>query len=641
MWHELRLLSWRITPVAFGLELNGPSRATNSWHDTQTGNDTCARLRNPPNPANVYGKFASMNRSPKLFTLLLATGLAAFAQQYTISTVAGIGGVLGYDGDGAAATSAQLVRPFRVAADSNGNIYIADYYSYRIRMVTASSGNISTIAGNGSPGYAGDNDAATSASIADVHGIAVDPSGNVYIADTGNNRVRKIDTSGKITTFAGSGTRGYSGDGAAATAAALWFPCGLAFDSSGNLYISDYGNSTVRKVDSKGTISTVAGTGIYGFSGDGGSASKAALAYPYAIAFDSAGNLLIADTGNTDIRKVDTSGNISTLISGITPENIAVDSTGAIYFVDGVSSIVQKILPGGAIIPIAGDGKSYFAGDGGPALQAELSQPQGVATDKSGNVFVADTQNQVIRQLTPVSFSVAAVTNAASSQSGPIAPGEIVTLYGVGLGPSTLTQYTPNPDGSIPTTLAGVQVTFNSTPAPLLYVSDTQIAAIVPYSLQNSGSAQVAVNYNGGTSAAMSVKVANTAPGLFTANTTGSGQAAAVNANGTLNNTSNPARIGDIVSLYATGEGQTTPGGVDGKLAPAKAPLPKPIANVTATIGGQPAQVTYYGAAPGEVEGLMQVNVQIPSGVQPGDAPVVISAGGASSPAGVTLAITQ
>jgi len=582
-----------------------------------------------------------MNRSPKLFTLLLATGLAAFAQQYTISTVAGIGGVLGYDGDGGPATSAQLVRPFRVALDSKGNIYIADYYSYRVRMVTASSGEINTIAGNGSPGYSGDNDAATSASIADVHGIAVDSSGNVYIADTGNNRVRKIDTSGKITTFAGNGTRGYSGDGAAATAAALWFPCGLAFDSAGNLYISDYGNSTVRKVDSKGTISTVAGTGSYGFSGDGGSASKAALAYPYAITFDGAGNLLIADTGNTDIRKVDTSGNISTLISGITPENIAVDSTGAIYFVDGVSSIVQKILPGGTIIPIAGDGKSYFAGDGGPALQAELSQPQSVATDKSGNVFVADTQNQVIRQLTPVPFSVAAIANAASSQSGPIAPGEIVTIYGVGLGPSTLTQYTPNPDGSIPTTLAGVQVTFNSAPAPLIYVSDTQIAAIAPYSLQNPGPAQVSVNYNGDTSAAMSVKVANAAPGLFTANTTGSGQAAAVNANGTPNSTSNPARIGDVISLYATGEGQTTPGGVDGKLAPLNPPFPKPVANVTATIGGEPAQVTYYGAAPGEVEGLMQVNVQIPAGVEAGDVPVVISVGGVASPAGVTLAITQ
>ena len=582
-----------------------------------------------------------MNRSPKFFTLLLATGLAAFAQQYTISTVAGIGGVLGYDGDGAAATSAQLVRPFRVAVDSKGNIYIADYYSYRIRMVTASNGTINTIAGNGTPGYSGDNEAATSASIGDIHGIAVDSSGNVFIADTANSRVRKIDTAGKITTFAGNGNRGYTGDGAAATGAELWFPAGLAFDSSGNLYISDYGNATVRKVDSKGTISTVAGTGSFGFGGDGASASKATLAYPYAITFDSSGNLLIADVGNTNIRKVDSSGNISTLISGITPENIAVDATGAIYFVDGTSSIVQKILPGGTIIPIAGNGSSFFAGDGGPALQAELNQPQGVATDTSGNVYVADTQNQVIRELTPISFSVGAATNAASSQSGPIAPGEIVTLYGVGLGPSALTQYKPNSDGSIPTTLAGVQVFFDYTPAPLIYVSATQVAAIVPYSMQNAGTAQISVTYNGATSVATPFPVGNTAPGIFTASTTGSGQAAAVNANGTLNNTSNPARIGDVVSLYATGEGQTTPNGVDGKLAPLNPPYPKPIANVTATVGGQPAQVTYYGAAPGEVAGLMQVNVQIPAGVQPGDVPVVISVGGVASPAGVTLAITQ
>jgi uncharacterized protein (TIGR03437 family) len=583
-----------------------------------------------------------MNRSLKLFTLLLASGLAAFAQQYTISTPVGIGGVLGFDGDGGPAISAQFARPFRVTLDSHGNIYIADYYNYRIRMVTASTGIINTIAGDGTPGYAGDNDLAVNASIADVHGVAVDSSGNVYIADTANSRVREISvTSGNITTFAGNGNRGYAGDGAAATAATLWFPSGLAFDSAGNLYISDYGNATVRKVDSRGTITTVAGTGSYGFSGDGGAASKAALAYPYSIRFDSAGNLFIADTGNTDIRKVDTSGNISTLVSGIIPEDIALDSAGAIDFVDGITSFVQKILPGGTIIPIAGNGTAFFSGDGGPANQAEVNQPQGVFTDSSGNVYVADTQNQVIRLLTPVSFSVGAATNAASSQSAPIAPGEIVTLYGVGLGPSMLTQYTPNPDGSIPTTLAGVQVFFDSTPAPLIYVSATQIAAIVPYSMQNAGTAQVSVTYGGATTVTTPFIVGNTAPGIFTANTTGSGQAAAINQNGTLNNASNPARIGDIVSLYATGEGQTTPGGVDGKLAPLNPPYPKPIANVTATIGGQPAQVTYYGAAPGEVAGLMQVNVQIPAGVQPGDVPVVISAGGVASPAGVTLAITQ
>lgn len=582
-----------------------------------------------------------MNRSPKLFTLLLASGLAGFAQQYTISTVAGIGSVLGFDGDGGAPNSAQFARPFRVAIDSKGNIYIADYYNYRVRMVTASSNTINTIAGNGTPGYSGDNEAGINASIADIHGIAIDSSGNVYIADTANSRVRKITTAGIISTYAGNGTRGYTGDGAAATSAELWFPCGLAFDSSGNLYISDYGSSTVRKVDSKGTITTVAGTGSFGYSGDSGSASKAQLGYPYSIRFDSAGNLLIADTGNTDIRKVDTSGNISTVISGITPEDIAVDATGAICFVDGVTSYVQKILPGGTIIPIAGNGTAAFSGDGGPANQAQVNQPQGVATDSSGNVYVADTQNQVIRKLVPVSFSVGAALNAASSQSGPVAPGEIVTLYGVGLGPSTLTQYKPNPDGSIPTTVAGVQVFFDYTAAPLLYVSATQIAAIVPYGMQNAGTAQVSVSYNGATSVATPFPIGNTAPGIFTANTTGAGQASAVNQNGTLNNASNPARIGDIVSVYATGEGQTSPAGVDGKLAPLLPPYPKPIANVTATVGGQPAQVTYYGAAPGEVAGLMQVNVQIPAGVQPGDVPVVIFVGGVASQAGVTLAITQ
>ncbi|HWD98631.1 MAG TPA: IPT/TIG domain-containing protein [Bryobacteraceae bacterium] len=583
-----------------------------------------------------------MNRVQKVFALLLASGLAAFAQQYTISTVAGIGGVQGFVGDEGPATSGELDKPFRVAVGSSGNFYIADYYTYVIRMVTASTGNINTIAGDGVPGYAGDNGPATSASIADVHGIAVDSSGNVYIADTSNSRVRKIDTSGNIATFAGNGTRGYAGDGAAATGAELWFPAGLAFDSSGNLYIADYGSSTVRKVDTKGNISIVAGTGSFGDSGDGGSAAKAALGYPYSIAFDQSGNLFIADTSNNNIRKVDTSGNISTYISNIMPENIAIDATGAIYFVDGVTSYVQEILPGGTIIPIAGNGSPFFAGDGGPALQAELGQPQGVAATSSGNVYVADTQNEAIRLLTPVPFSVGAITNAASSLSGPIAPGEIVTIYGAGLGPSTLTQYKPDSNGYIPTTLAGVQVTFNNAPAPLIYVSATQIAAIVPYSMHNAGTAQVSVNYNGGTSVVMPVPVVDTAPGIFTANTTGSGQAAAVNADGTLNSTAHPAKIGNDISLFVTGEGQTTPEGVDGKPAPLNPPYPKPNAGVSVMIGGQPALVSYYGGAPGEVAGLMQVNVQIPQSIQTGDAvPVSVLVGGAPSQTTVTIAVSQ
>jgi uncharacterized protein (TIGR03437 family) len=582
-----------------------------------------------------------MNRLQKVFALLLASGLAAFAQQYTISTVAGIGGVQGFV-DGGPATQAELDKPFRVAVDSSGNIYIADYYTYVIRMVTASTGNIKTIAGDGVPGYAGDNEAATSASIADVHGIAVDSSGNVYIADTSNSRVREIDKTGKITTFAGNGTRGYAGDGGAANAAQLWFPAALAFDSSGNLYIADYGNSTVRKVDTKGNMSTVAGTGGFGYSGDGGSAAKAALGYPYSIAFDKAGNLFIADTGNNNIRKMDTSGNISTYISNVTPENIAIDATGAIYFVDGVTSYVQEILPGGTIIPIAGNGSPFFAGDGGPALQAELQQPQGVAVTPSGNVYVADTQNEAIRLLTPVPFSVGAVTNAASSVSGPIAPGEIVAIYGTGLGPSTLTQYKPDSNGYIPSTLAGVQVMFNNAAAPLIYVSATQIAAIVPWSMHNAGTAQVSVNYNGGTSVAMSVSVVDTAPGIFTANTTGSGQAAVVNADSTLNSAAHPAKIGAYISLFVTGEGATTPDGVDGKPAPLSPPYPKPNAGVSVMIGGQPALVSYYGGAPGEVAGLMQVNVQIPPSIQTGDAvPVSVLVGGAASQTTATIAVSQ
>ncbi len=617
---------------------NGPRRAR--FHTTQRGsvrerleqiaqNDSMNRLEAGYTAHNAR---RSGRLCAQVFTLLLLSGLAGSAQQFTISTVAGIGTVQGYIGDGGPATSAELDKPFRVAVDSKGNYYIADFYTYVVREVTAPNGTIYTIAGNGTPGFAGDTSTATMANISDVHGIAVDSSGNVYIADTSNNRVRKIDTSGNINTVAGNGTRGYSGDGAAATNAELWFPAGLAFDSSGNLYIADYGSATVRKLDTKGNITTVAGTGAFGDSGDGGPATKATLGYPYSIAFDAAGNLYIADVGNLNIRKVDTSGNISTYISGITPENIAMDSAGDIYYVDGVSSYVYEILPGKTVIPIAGNGTPYYAGDGGPAYQAQVAQPQGVAATPSGTVYVADTQNETIRLLTPVPFSVGAVTNAASSLSGPIAPGEVVAIYGAGLGPSTLTGYTPGSNGYIGTSLAGVQVTFNNAPAPLLYVSAGQIGAIVPYAMQNAGTAQVAVTYNGSTSVAFAAPVESTAPGIFTANTTGAGQAAAVNQNGTLNSASSPASIGSYISLYGTGEGATTPNGVDGKPAPLAAPFPQPQAPVTVTIGGKSAPVSYAGGAPGEVAGLLQVNAQIPAGIQTGNAvPVVITIGGVVS----------
>ncbi len=579
------------------------------------------------------------------FGLLLAAG-ALTAQQYDISTVAGIGTVQGYFGDAGPATSAQLNFPFRVAVDSKGNFYIADYLTAVIREVAASDGTIISIAGMGSFGFQGDNGPALQALISDVHAIAVDSGSNVYIADTHNGRIRKITPDGHIFTIAGNGSVGYTGDGGPATSATLTLPSGLAVDSSGNVYIADYGNSTVRKVDSKGNISTVAGTGVWGFGGDGGPANKAQLAAPYSLAIDPAGNLYISDLGNTDIREITTDGNIRTVATNVSANSIAVDAVDSIYFPDYLTNTVQKILPNGTRYAIAGNGTVGFSGDNGPARNAQLNDPYGIAVDGAGNVYVADTGNEVIRLLKPEASSVTMV-NAASGVDGSIAPGEIITIFGTGLGPDTPVIGQPGSDGKFPTQLGGTTVSVGGTNGPVIYTSATQVSAIVPYSTVIGTTPDVTVTFQGQTFTASAVPVAGASPGIFTANAAGTGQAAAVNQDGSLNTPNSPAQLGSIISLYVTGEGQTNPAGIDGKPAPLTEPFPRPVLPVTATMAGQPVTVTYAGAAPGLVAGLMQVNLQVPANLiqvpatTPVAVPVVISVNFVPTQANVTISVSK
>jgi sugar lactone lactonase YvrE len=269
----------------------------------------------------------------------------------------------GYSGDGGQATKAELYHPFGVAVDGLGNIYISDLGNFRVRKVNT-QGIISTFAGNGSKGYSGDGGSAQTAELFGPFGIAVDSLGNVYIADNGNNNIRLVNTSGTISTFAGNGIGGYSGDGGAAINAEINLPEGLAVDAAGNVYIADYGNACIRKVNTQGIISTIAGRGVNGL-GDGGPAIDAALLGPYGVATDGLRNIYVADYGNNRIRKIDTSGIIST---------VAGNGFGAPY--DG-----------------------GYSGDGGPANAAELYNPTAVVLDKLGNIYIADAENSRIRMV--------------------------------------------------------------------------------------------------------------------------------------------------------------------------------------------------------------------------------------------------
>ena len=229
----------------------------------------------------------------------------AAAQTYTSTTVAGNGGH-SFSGDGGAATRAQLNFPGGVAVDGSGNIYIADTNNYRIRKVSAATGIITTVAGNGVEGFSGDGGAATLAQLNYTEGVAVDGAGNVYLADTDNDRVRKVSAAtGIITTVAGNGEHGFSGDGGAATRAQLNNPYGVTIDGSGNLFIADGFNYRIRKVSAAtGIITTVAGNGDFNFSGDGGVATSAGIFSPHGVAVDGSGKVYIADRGNSRIRQL-------------------------------------------------------------------------------------------------------------------------------------------------------------------------------------------------------------------------------------------------------------------------------------------------------------------------------------------------
>ncbi len=554
-----------------------------------------------------------------------------------VSTAAG-NGIESYSGDNGAATAAQLNIPSAMTLDTAGNLYIADTANNRVRKITP-AGTITTAAGTGAAGYSGDGGPGPQAQLNAPTGLTADTDGNVYIADSKNNRIRKLLPDGTLLSIAGNGNASYFGDGGPANAASMHAPQGIYFASGERIYIADSGNQRIRELLPDGTITTVAGNGGRGPNGDGGPALTAQLNTPTGVTLDAAGNIYIADQGNNRVRVVTPDGKISTFAGAAAfglgdggpatsallsaPTAVAADSAGNVYVSDTGHNRVREIS-GGTITTLAGTGACCYSGDGGPAGAATLNGPSGLLVDAAGRVLVADSENNALRLIQPAATgagpAISSIANAASNQTGAIAPGEIVVIFGSGLGPAQLAP-APASSGIAPAQFDGVVVTVNGIPAPLVYVSAKQVSAIIPAGATGQN-AQVAVQYLGQTSTAVTVPLAAAAPALFTVNSSGTGQALAINADGSLNGTSHPATPGSTVTLYLNG-----------------VPSQFLAGPLTLTIGGQQATIV-NSSLPSPAPGVTAIAVQAPFGTSAVTASAVgLQVGAISSSENVTVVV--
>ena len=348
----------------------------------------------------------------RLVAILISAILLGCARQPTLGTITTIAGSgdSGYLGDGGPAILALLSNPQSIAIDANGNLYIADEGNNVIRAISP-EGVITTVAGTGKAGFGGDGGPATEAQVM-PYSVAIDHDGRLIVVEHAAHRIRRIDNAGIIMTIAGTRLPGHSGDGGPATLAELNEPHHVAFDSSGAMYISDHGNR-IRKVDANGIITTVAGTGTEGFSGDGGPAIDAQLNAPMGMAIDADGNLFIADAQNRRIRRVDPNGIITTLAgtgdpgsdgdgglatdAQLTPISLAFGAEGNLYFADIRGLRVGVIDQDGIIWTVAGTGSSGFGGDGGPAIDAQFRYPIGIFINSTGDLYIADRNDHRVR----------------------------------------------------------------------------------------------------------------------------------------------------------------------------------------------------------------------------------------------------
>jgi uncharacterized protein (TIGR03437 family) len=648
-------------------------------------------------------------------SLILSGPSETAATEAIIRTPAG-SGFFGFSGDNGLATNARFSTPNGVAVDAKGNFYIADMFNDRIRKVD-SNGIITTIAGRFGGTFGGDGGPATEAGLFDPAGVAVDAIGNVYIADMDNFRIRKVDPGGKISTVAGNGAFGFTGDNVPATQTALSSPTAVAIDSAGNLYIADLFNRRVRQVNPQGIITTVTGTGQAGYDGDGGPATQARIESPESLALDRLGNLYIADSANNVVRKVDTVGMISTFagtgqggFSGDngqarqarlnSPRGVAVDMAGKVYISDAGNDRIRQVDTNGIITTIAGNGQTGYNGDGMLAFQASFFEPVGLTVDPYGVIYIADSYNDRIRMLKSTQLqlaglsqyvlpaggtgaslqiigtgledtsvvlngqntsasldqatgnlvisipapmlaapgalsiqankmtgqasgerkvivaaqaqlnAVAGVTVSAASYQPVAAPEAIAAMFGTLLA----TQFSPASSIPLPTFIAGTTVYANGIASPLFLVSPNQINYQIPQGLAPGGIATIVTVAGDGAVSQGQFQVGAEAPGIFTANASGSGGPAALwtldgvsymavtSSDGTLS----VLPAGAFVVLFATGiRGAYSLNPSDGNGV---------AESVRVNLGGEIVTPLYAGPQDGFV-GLDQINLQLPAGL--------------------------
>jgi len=586
-----------------------------------------------------------------------------------ISTVAGGGN----GGDGGPATSAQLF-PWSVAVDSGGSLYISDSINNRVREVS-SSGIITTVAGSGTSGYSGDGGPASNAQLASPTGVAVDSVGNLYIADQYNFRIRKVSPGGVITTVAGTGALGYSGDGGPATSAQLYLPAGVAVDSGGNLYIADQHNSRVRKVSPSGIITTIAGNGTSGYSGDGGPATSAQLYSPSGVAVDSTGDIYVSDSEENAVRLLQPSATSLLSIAKTHTGNLTQGQNGAIYTVtvsNGVSSgatlgtitVTETIPTGLTLTSMSGTGWNC---SGNTCTRSDVLNPGGNYPDITATVDVASTAPaQLTNQVTVSGGGSTAATalDATTILSGPASGGPAISgvvngadyvpgiqdgswtaIFGSGLSATTRTWGSDDfVNGTLPTSLDGVSVTVDGLPAAIFYISPTQINLQVP-ATGKTGPVDVVVSNSLGKSNSFSADVSRSSPALFTFGQGGGRYPAALIArtDGGVDYlgpvglyvspfVTRPALPGEILLLYGTAFGPTNPPVQTGVIYSGAAPVIDPV---SITIGGSDATVLFSGLVGA---GLYQLNVTVPA-VPAGDQPLSVKAGGVSAQSGLLISV--